>query len=340
LSGRCGSGSRRLLGLAATAACVLALPSVSAAEHTPSVAGLQAQNARIAGETRSAVLDLYSLDTQLARAQTRLDGLRARERGLQTERATLKLELRLAHVDTRLSQQRLASRVRFLYDHGTTTTLDLIFGARSIEDAMSELDDFNRVTSVNDDVLQQLQTSETRLTRLDQRLTNEQLSLDEAEQQAAGVTAELTQASDQRTAYVAGLESQRDANAATISALEAQAQAAELRSQELPVATTNPVALAAATAPETAAGVRTLTVSATGYSLPGRTASGLPVGWGVIAVDPSVIPLGTHLLIPGYGEAVAADTGSAVVGDTIDLWFPSVAQADAWGRRSVTIAFE
>jgi 3D (Asp-Asp-Asp) domain-containing protein len=51
-----------------------------------------------------------------------------------------------------------------------------------------------------------------------------------------------------------------------------------------------------------------------------------------------VIPLGTHLTIPGYGEAIAADTGSAIVGDRIDLWFPSCAQASGWGSRSVTIA--
>ena len=89
-----------------------------------------------------------------------------------------------------------------------------------------------------------------------------------------------------------------------------------------------------ATAPS---GGRTLTVVATGYSLPGHTASGLPVGWGVVAVDPSVIPLGTRLTVPGYGEAVAADVGSTVRGAMIDLWFPTLAQARAWGRRTVTI---
>ena len=53
--------------------------------------------------------------------------------------------------------------------------------------------------------------------------------------------------------------------------------------------------------------------------------------------DPAVIPLGTRISIPGYGEGVAADTGSAVQGTTIDLWFPTPAQALAWGRRTVTI---
>jgi 3D (Asp-Asp-Asp) domain-containing protein len=70
----------------------------------------------------------------------------------------------------------------------------------------------------------------------------------------------------------------------------------------------------------------------------GHTATGVPTGWGVVAVDPSVIPLGTHMTIPGYGSGVAADTGSAIRGATIDLWFPTVAQAEAWGRRTVTIS--
>jgi 3D (Asp-Asp-Asp) domain-containing protein len=92
-----------------------------------------------------------------------------------------------------------------------------------------------------------------------------------------------------------------------------------------------------ASAPAYTGGEQTMTVSSTGYALRGRTASGLPTGWGIVAVDPSVIPLGTRMTIPGYGEGVAADTGSAVRGATIDLWFPTVARAVAWGRRTVTI---
>jgi 3D (Asp-Asp-Asp) domain-containing protein len=77
-------------------------------------------------------------------------------------------------------------------------------------------------------------------------------------------------------------------------------------------------------------------VVATVYDLPGSTATGLPVGWGIAAVDPSVIPLGTRVVVPGYGIAVAADTG--VYGASIDLWFPTAAQALAWGRHTITIA--
>ena len=55
------------------------------------------------------------------------------------------------------------------------------------------------------------------------------------------------------------------------------------------------------------------------------------------ATDPGVIPMGTRFSVPGYGTCVAGDTGSAIIGNTIDVWFPELSQAQAWGRQSVTI---
>ena len=80
-----------------------------------------------------------------------------------------------------------------------------------------------------------------------------------------------------------------------------------------------------------------LKVDAVAYSLPGSTALGVPVRKGVVAVDPKLIPLGTKLHVPGYGPGLAADVGYAIKGKVIDLWFPSLAKARQWGRRTVTI---
>ena len=80
-----------------------------------------------------------------------------------------------------------------------------------------------------------------------------------------------------------------------------------------------------------------MTVVSTAYALTGTTATGIPVGPGIVAVDPSVIPLGTRMTIPGYGEGVAADTGGAIIGARIDVWVPTEAQAVTWGVRTVTI---
>ncbi len=68
----------------------------------------------------------------------------------------------------------------------------------------------------------------------------------------------------------------------------------------------------------------------------GIAATGVPVQRGIVAVDPKVIPLGTRLYIPGYGEALAADTGSAVAGYIIDLGFADYEVPD-WRSGWVTV---
>jgi 3D (Asp-Asp-Asp) domain-containing protein/uncharacterized protein YabE (DUF348 family) len=73
------------------------------------------------------------------------------------------------------------------------------------------------------------------------------------------------------------------------------------------------------------------------YGCSGITALGLPAGHGIVAVDPRFIPLGTKLYVPGYGRALAADTGSAIKGRRIDLGFNSLAAALAFGRREITV---
>ena len=69
----------------------------------------------------------------------------------------------------------------------------------------------------------------------------------------------------------------------------------------------------------------------------GITATGAVAQRGIVAVDPDVIPLGTRVYIPGYGTAVAADTGGAIRGNKIDLCMESYGEAINFGRRSVEV---
>ncbi len=90
---------------------------------------------------------------------------------------------------------------------------------------------------------------------------------------------------------------------------------------------------------------KVLTMEATAYTpsagrgsrATGRTATGRRAQFGVVAVDPDVIPLGTLLFVEGYGFAIAADTGGAVQGNIIDVCLEDYGTAMQWGRRKVKV---
>ncbi len=83
---------------------------------------------------------------------------------------------------------------------------------------------------------------------------------------------------------------------------------------------------------------RALSMTATAYSHTGNnTASGIYPYRGAVAVDPTVIKLGTRLYVEGYGYAKALDIGSAIKGNRIDLFFDTEKEARKWGRRKVKV---
>ncbi|SFE83434.1 3D domain-containing protein [Alteribacillus iranensis] len=91
---------------------------------------------------------------------------------------------------------------------------------------------------------------------------------------------------------------------------------------------------------------REMTVTSTAYTAncsgcSGITATGINLkanpNQKVIAVDPNVIPLGTKVHVEGYGTAIAGDTGGAIRGNKIDVFFPSRSDALNWGNRQVKI---
>ncbi|HBT20727.1 MAG TPA: hypothetical protein DEA47_05135 [Peptococcaceae bacterium] len=83
---------------------------------------------------------------------------------------------------------------------------------------------------------------------------------------------------------------------------------------------------------------KVLNMVATAYTHTGwNTATGKRPRKGTVAVDPSVIPLGTRLYIEGYGYGIAQDVGSSIKGGRIDVFFESKDAALRWGRKRVKV---
>lgn len=124
----------------------------------------------------------------------------------------------------------------------------------------------------------------------------------------------------------------------------AQTSAPAQSTAPAPAQSTAP-AQTSAPAPASQSG-KEMQVSATAYTAfcagcSGVTATGIDLrsnpNQKVIAVDPTVIPLGSTVWVEGYGTAIAGDTGGAIKGNKIDVFIPSRDAALQWGRKTVTI---
>jgi 3D (Asp-Asp-Asp) domain-containing protein/peptidoglycan hydrolase CwlO-like protein len=301
---------------------------------------LRANNTGLAAKSQQVLLRLYSLQSRLAQSAQRLEALEKRGAKLEETQASAKSQLTIARESMTAAHSQLGKRLRQLYIEGDVDPLAVLLGAESLDDALAAFDGLNRLAEQDQDIIEELTKARaalrTAITRLAARRAELRATLD----QAQAAHASLARAQAQQNAYLASLRRQQDLNRSQISKLSAQAAASEQRSEDISSGGGGGGGGGGGAAPPPGPPPQSgskVTVSSTGYCLRGTTATGIPVGWGVIAVDPSFIPLGTRMFVPGYGEGVAADTGSAVTGAVIDLWFPTCAQALQWGWRTVTI---
>jgi 3D (Asp-Asp-Asp) domain-containing protein/septal ring factor EnvC (AmiA/AmiB activator) len=317
------------------AAIALLVPATWARADDPSVhdqvEGLRSVNANIASSSQRALLELYSLETRLDQAERRIDALEARRAEVEGQRETARKALAVARSGFDTAQAQLAGRLRQLYVEGDVDPLAVLLGAQSLDEVVSALDGLDRLATQDKEIIAQLAHARTALRAASAELAARQSELQGLLADARATRASIAAARNARAAYLAQLRRQQELNQARIAKLSAQAAAAGAQSAEL----TDSAGSAVPPAPP-AHGTK-MTVSSTGYCMKGNTATGVPTSKGIVAVDPAVIPLGTRMYVPGYGEGVAADTGSSVKGKMIDVWFSSCADATAWGWKTVTI---
>jgi 3D (Asp-Asp-Asp) domain-containing protein len=305
---------------------VLTLVAASAAIAAPR-AHTRTSSTQPSSRVHQALLGLYALDSQLHAWRSRVASLEAEAATLQKQRSALQQELDAARTSLQTGQHQLALELRTLYERGNVDPVAVMLGATSLTKGLRRLDALSHVADQSRQIVEVTTAAHLRLLDSQARLAAEGRRLAHSLAAARQGEQRLAAAAAARLAYVSSLRAKERLQATQVRTVEAAAQAAQQKSQQLQ---------GPAPAPPSS-GTRQLVVSATCYILPGRTATGMPVGRGVVAVDPSVIPLGGRLYVPGYGNGVAADIGGGIRGNTIDLWYPTYAECAAWGRRTVTI---
>jgi 3D (Asp-Asp-Asp) domain-containing protein/peptidoglycan hydrolase CwlO-like protein len=298
---------------------------------------LRSANGNLASESHGVLLELYALESSLGRVERRLADLRAEVDSVARREAAARSHLALVRRTLAEAEFRLGARLRELYVQGEADPLAVLLGSSSLDEAISTIDNLGRFARQDRTIVAQVRDARRELQAALRDLAAEKAALRELEAEAEAARASLLRTQRERRAYLARLLRERRVNRAQLTRLSNRADEAEAKSVEVVETESAPPPASAPPTLVTAGPGTTMTVVSTGYALKGTTATGVPVGWGIVAVDPAVIPLGTRMTIPGYGAGVAADTGGAIKGRIIDLWFPTVGQALAWGRRTVTI---
>lgn len=222
--------------------------------------------------------------------------------------------------------------------------------ASSMNNKVSEL---KEKMANNEELLAQISTDKQ---KEQQRLVSEKAAA-EAQKKRAAETAKAEAAKKQAAA-----DKQAQADAAKLEAEAAEESSSQASSSSTSTESSSTESSSSASSSESSSTTesstgesstpgtgsgRVLQMESTAYSWrePGASnlsATGIDLSKqsNVVAVDPSVIPLGSLVKVSGYGFAIAGDTGGAIQGNIIDVHFDSVDQCRLWGRRQVTVEIQ
>ena len=278
-------------------------------------------------------------------------------------------EQRITQTQTKLqqAQQEKKNRVRDAKERlcelqkrqGTNTSLSILEKSTSLTQWLRSMIALQRLQSVYNDSLaavkqsivdisqakEQLQGYQSNLASQERQVNDQKAVLDsqmsDLKKKIADGQSEMKQLADREQQAKAMEEAQKKA---AEEEAQKQQQASNQKQQVQQTSTKTVDNSEAATSADNVSGSKTLTMSATAYSTEANgmgtySATGINLKQhpSCVAVDPSVIPLGSMIWVSGYGVSVAGDTGTAIKGNVIDLHFSTVAQSMAWGRRTVTV---
>ena len=278
-------------------------------------------------------------------------------------------EQRITQTQTKLqqAQQEKKNRVRDAKERlcelqkrqGTNTSLSILEKSTSLTQWLRSMIALQRLQSVYNDSLaavkqsivdisqakEQLQGYQSNLASQERQVNDQKAVLDsqmsDLKKKIADGQSEMKQLADREQQAKAMEEAQKKA---AEEEAQKQQQASNQKQQVQQTSTKTVDNSEAATSANNVSGSKTLTMSATAYSTEANgmgtySATGINLKQhpSCVAVDPSVIPLGSIIWVSGYGVSVAGDTGTAIKGNVIDLHFSTVAQSMAWGRRTVTV---
>jgi len=305
-----------ILLLAAMAVTCLILPLVvrpAGAQPSPSAPS----------EQDKMVKDVVTLDSQINDINARLAELEGRSAGLQERIQQTDEEIVTRRRRLVAKRKALAARARNIYVNGRSNSVVMLLSSDGLDDFLKRSEYLDKVNRRDTELVATIKSEAGKLESSLSRLKESKAEVDRVASDLESRRQRLAESKAEKQKLLASAGAQAPQ-------VQQQSQRVESKMDQInPAPTGRPTG-------------RFLVMVATGYSprepgLSDHTATGLKAQRGVVAVDPRVIPLGTRVRVEGYGYAIAADTGSAIKGNRIDLCFDTVEECYAYGRRTVRV---
>lgn len=282
--------------------------------------------ARLDSEQEELIEDIVASETIVETRKNEISSLNEDIRMLNIQIEELDRQKRMLEKSIENKKILLAERMIFTYKYGNNDVARFIISAKNLNEVVNNLFLFRNIMSREAELIQTLRFEKEEFDRVS-RKSEEKAAENEI------LKAKLKEEKEK-------LEKDIAENKVLLEKLKGEEQEVQNLLSEIKqrIAAVQPAGLTL---------IGEWEVVATAYYAFGRggndingngiTATGLRARKGIVAVDPRIIPLGTKLFIPGYGEALAADTGGWIKNYRIDLCFESLEECYRYGRRKIRI---
>jgi len=315
----------------------LASPGDELGSTSQQIGDLEARSQELDANYQQALMNLVAVDSEVNRYSTEI--VSTNQRQTEIQKSIVEEQKRLAEVQAQLNERQsiLEKRLRGTYKSNDVGYLEVVMGAGDFSDFLNRVDMMNTIADEDRNIVESVKEAKKAEEEKIASLAGKQAELAGLVDQLNTAQTNLVSAHANQQSVVDSLQNEKLANDGQLNQLQTQAASIEARMSQMQ-SQSAPSGGGSGDGPYAPPSGGSGNFTATAYCLGGTTATGMPVGRGIIAVDPSVIPLGSRVHVSGYGDAIAADTGGAINGNRIDVWLPC-GEAYEWGVRSVTVTY-
>ncbi|WP_446899709.1 3D domain-containing protein [Clostridium sp. LBM24168] len=267
------------------------------------------------------------LNTQIDSVIDKIDQNKKAMNDIADNIKTTEKKLQTIENNSRVQNELFKKRARAMYMTGMDGYLQVLLTSNNINDFISRVDTISKIIKFDKNILDKLKQNQKIISSQKMAMVSEKQKLQALKTSNEATLAKLN-ADISNQKQLLAKESKKESD------LIAEENSRQIALNNVNNTMSNSLSRGGSISFSSS---NSFTANATAYCNGGITASGMSTRRGIIAVDPRVIPIGSRVYVEGYGYAIAADTGGAIRGNRIDLFFPSSSEAHNWGMRSVKV---